>query len=81
MGDEHVVFLERPLVEQHLQPLARRQLALGVLRIDPRLPATETGFIAGNANAANRSPAPDQSARERHRSLAATRPMARCPMC
>jgi DHA1 family bicyclomycin/chloramphenicol resistance-like MFS transporter len=31
MGDEHVVFLEAALVEQHLDPLPRGQLALGVL--------------------------------------------------
>jgi hypothetical protein len=44
--DEHVVFLERALVEQHVEPLARRQLALGVLRVDPLLPAAEPGFRA-----------------------------------
>jgi hypothetical protein len=37
----HVVFLERSLVEQHFEPLARRQLALGVLRVDALLPAAE----------------------------------------
>jgi predicted Kef-type K+ transport protein len=41
MGDEHVVFLERALVEQHLDPLARGQLALGVLAVDPLLAAAE----------------------------------------
>ncbi len=34
VGDEHVEFLERALVEQKLHPFARRQLALGVLRRD-----------------------------------------------
>src|SRR3990167_2747411 len=32
--DEHVPLFERALVKQHLQPLARRELALGVLRGD-----------------------------------------------
>jgi hypothetical protein len=32
--DEHVPFLEGALVQQQLQPLARGELALGVLRVD-----------------------------------------------
>ncbi len=32
--DEHVPFLERALVEQQLEPLARRELAFVVLRFD-----------------------------------------------
>jgi hypothetical protein len=35
----HVVFLERALVEQHVEALARGQLALGVLRVDALLAA------------------------------------------
>src|SRR5690242_21409907 len=34
MLDEHVVFLERAGIEQRVDALARRQLALGVLRLD-----------------------------------------------
>jgi hypothetical protein len=49
MGDEHVEFLEGPLIEQKVYPLARRQLTLGVLRVDPALTAAlpcdlPTGF-------------------------------------
>jgi hypothetical protein len=40
-----VVFLEGALVEQHVEPLARRQLALAVLRVDALLPAAETGQV------------------------------------
>ena len=36
MLDEHVVFLEGIGVEQDFQPLARGELALGVLRLDAR---------------------------------------------
>ena len=39
MGDEHVEFLEAVLVQQQLDPLARCQLALGVLRVDAALSA------------------------------------------
>jgi hypothetical protein len=46
MGDEHVVFLEAALVEQHLDPLPRGQLALGVLRLDAFLPATKARLAA-----------------------------------
>ncbi len=34
---------ERALVEQHVEPLARGQLALGMLRVDPLLPAAQQG--------------------------------------
>src|SRR3546814_16223865 len=39
MLDIGVEFLERALVEQHVEPLARGQLALGVLGVDALLPA------------------------------------------
>ncbi|MNV29877.1 hypothetical protein D3C71_1211230 [compost metagenome] len=35
MGDIHVEFFERTLVEQHLDPFAGRQLAFGMLGLDP----------------------------------------------
>jgi hypothetical protein len=41
--DEHVEFLERALVEQKLDALARGQLAAGVLRLDALLAAAEFG--------------------------------------
>ena len=41
MLDEHVELLERSLVEQELDALARGQLAAGVLRLDALLPAAE----------------------------------------
>ncbi len=41
MLDEHVVFLERPGIEQHVDALAGRQLALGVLRLDAALAAAQ----------------------------------------
>ena len=45
MRDEHVELLERPLVQQKLDPFARGQLALGMLRVDPALTATQArGF-------------------------------------
>jgi hypothetical protein len=37
--DEHVELLERALVQQQVDPLARRQLALGVLGRHPPLTA------------------------------------------
>ena len=46
MGDEGVVFLEGSLVEQQLDPFPRRQLALGVLRVDPLLPPAQAGVLA-----------------------------------
>ena len=39
MLDEHVELLERALVEQHVDPLARGELALRVLGRDPLRPA------------------------------------------
>src|SRR3546814_14158480 len=41
--DVHVEFLERAFVEQHLQPLARGQPALAVLRVDAFLTAAHAG--------------------------------------
>ena len=46
MLDEHVEFLERSLVEQQLDALARGQLAAGVLRLDALLAAAELGARA-----------------------------------
>ena len=42
MFDEHVELLEGALVQQQLDALARRELALGVLRVDTSL--TAAGF-------------------------------------
>ena len=47
MLDEHVEFLERALVEQQLDALARGQLAAGVLRLDALLAAAELGRRRG----------------------------------
>ena len=44
--DEHVPFLEAAGVEEQLDPLARGELALGVLRIDALLAAAEAGARA-----------------------------------
>jgi len=44
--DEHVELLERALVEQQVDPLARGQLALGVLAGDPLLAAAQPGARA-----------------------------------
>jgi hypothetical protein len=44
--DEHVEFLERALVEQKLDALARGQLAAGMLRLDALLAAAELGPCA-----------------------------------
>ena len=44
--DEHVELLERALVQQQLDALARGQLAALVLRLDARLPAAEAGLLA-----------------------------------
>ena len=46
VGDIHVVFFERALVEQHVEALARRQLALGVLGVDALLSTAKAGFRA-----------------------------------
>ncbi len=47
MLDEHVEFLERALVEQQVDALARRQLAAGMLGCDALVAAAE--FRAGAA--------------------------------
>ena len=44
--DEHVVFLERAVVEKQLQALAGRELALRVLTFDARLAAAQPGAAA-----------------------------------
>ena len=44
--DEHVEFFEGAFVEEDLDALARRQLALGMLRIDACLAATGPGDLA-----------------------------------
>src|SRR5262249_40294864 len=44
--DEHVELLERALVHQELDALARRQLATLVLGLDARLAAAEPGVVA-----------------------------------
>jgi hypothetical protein len=41
MLDEHTQFLERVLVEQHVQSLARGQATLDVLRVDALLTAAQ----------------------------------------
>ncbi len=43
MLDEHVELLEAVLVEQDVEPLARGQPALGVLRGDPLLASPRSG--------------------------------------
>ncbi len=49
MVHEHVEFLETARVEKHRNPLARRELALGVLGIDALLSSAESGRgAAGN---------------------------------
>ena len=40
----HVVLFERPLIEEHVKPLTRGQLALGMLRIDTALTAAQMRF-------------------------------------
>ena len=46
MFDEHVELLERIVIEQEFDALARGELALGVLRRDALLAAAETGAVA-----------------------------------
>ena len=46
MLDEHVVFFETVRIEQYVEPLARRQFALGVLGVDPPLAAAESCCFA-----------------------------------
>ena len=43
MLDIGVELLERAFVEQHVEPFARRELALGMLRVDALLPPAQTG--------------------------------------
>ena len=43
MLHEHVEFLEGAMIEQQIDPLARRQLAALVLSVDARLPTAEAG--------------------------------------
>ena len=51
MLDEHVELLERVVVEQELDPLARGQLALGVLCRDALLAAAQSGPVAAGVQA------------------------------
>ena len=44
--DEHVPFLEAALVEQQLDAFPGRQLAFGVLGLDPTLTASLAGRLA-----------------------------------
>ena len=46
MFDIGVEFLEAAFIEQYVEPFARGQLALRVLRVDPLLPAAHLGGIA-----------------------------------
>ena len=46
MLDKHIVFFERAVIEQQFYALAGRKLAFGMLRINPLLPAAQTGFVA-----------------------------------
>jgi hypothetical protein len=46
VGNEHVVFLERPRIEQHFDTLTRRELTLGML-------AGDTLFAAPGARTAS----------------------------
>ena len=51
MLDEHVELLERIVVEQEFDPLARGELALGVLRRDALLAAADAGTFAAGVEA------------------------------
>ena len=44
--DVHVEFFERAVVHQKLDALARGQLALGMLSVDPGAATAETGIVA-----------------------------------
>jgi hypothetical protein len=46
MLHEHIELFKRPMVEQKLNPLSRRQLAALVLCVNARLPAAKTGIGA-----------------------------------
>src|SRR6185437_6738404 len=58
--DEHVELLERALVEQELDPLAGRQFAAGMLRIDALYAAAKLGarapFLEGVQDVLHRLP-------------------------
>src|SRR3546814_4314795 len=43
MLDIGIEFFERAFVKQHVEPIARGQLALAVLRVDALLPAPQRG--------------------------------------
>ncbi len=45
MGDIHVVFFEGTLIQEYVDALARRQLALCVLRLDALDAATEPSLF------------------------------------
>jgi hypothetical protein len=45
MLDKHVVFFERAFIQKHINPLARGQLALGMLRGNPLFTAAEAGLV------------------------------------
>ena len=51
MLDEHVELLERVVIEQKLDALARGQLALGVLGRDALLAAAQSGAVAAGVKA------------------------------
>jgi hypothetical protein len=42
--DEPIQLHEGPFVEQQIEPLARRELTLAVLRLEARLPAAQLSF-------------------------------------
>ena len=46
MGDEHVVFFERSLIQQQLQALPRGEPAAGVLALDPGFATAEARLVA-----------------------------------
>ncbi len=46
VGDEHIEFFKTALVQQQINPFPRGQLAAPVLRIDPLLPAAQSGGVA-----------------------------------
>ncbi len=51
MLDEHVELLERVVIEQEFDALARRELALGVLGGDALLAAAQAGALAAGVEA------------------------------
>ena len=46
MGDKHVKLFERSFVQQQVNSFPRRQLATGVLSVNTRLAATQSGLTA-----------------------------------